>query len=290
MITRSTFTGAVLYIASSLYAGSAISGSISISAPDTVDSGQVVDVTVIGPTSEMQVEVWGQVTSGGIGTKLAQRPVIDGDAQVPFEFPAGSYLLRVTGPNGKVLAKAPIDISAAPIALRIEGPADPTGTIAIFWSGPGLPGDVLRVRDLGGQIHAETVADAAPNTFETRTLMDAPLETGRYEIEYVTAGGVVAQSLPLDVTESRDWLRSPLGLVVGQRFEVEWRGGLLKDHVFRMTTTDGEVLADTPLLAIDDGYAGAEFTAPDRPGRYRMEVVHLETSRVLASQPLRVGS
>ncbi len=258
--------------------------------PDTIDSGQTVSVAVDKPDAGSRIEVWGPVTQTGKGRLILTEPMAGAKTGITFDLPAGSYQLRHIGSGNNTLATAPIDVSAHPVTLSTDGSVDPSAQFPVTWRGPALEGDRLRIVSAGSNV-ALTEVLAGGTSGETNVLfMPAPAEKGTYELQYVTAGDAVLQSLPVTVSAGRNWMRSPIGVSTGQEFDVSWHGAVLADHIYRLATTSGEAIAEAPLTVVDGAIPSVKFQAPDEPGSYLVQLVDRASGAIVTSLPLDVDS
>ncbi len=261
---------------------------ISINVPDTVDQGQDVPLIVQGG-ADGRIELWGPVTETGSGTLLATIPVAQGRAQLRAGMSPGSYELRFFGETGPALARAPIDVSMAPISLSAPGAVGAGGTIELRWRGPAQVGDKLQVYDpAAGQVVSEVDALGEPGA-PMATVLQAPAATGSFELRYALADGTVLRTLPISVATGTDWLRSPLGVSTGQRFPVIWNGASRVGHVFRIVReSSGSEISSAAPEGPTSGPLQAVLQAPTERGRYRVEYADPAAGTVVSAQPLDV--
>lgn len=171
---------------------------VPITAPVTVDTGQVVDVMVEGASPGNRIEIWGPIGAEGAGTLVSKAPLTAGAAKVMAPRMPGSYRLRYVGANGKVLGWRAFEVAAVPIALTVQIPVGAGASLQVTWRGPARPGDQFEIVSQSGMTVSSTpiVGDAAG---ENVSLLDAPGEPGKYQLRYVTAGGAVLRGVPFTV-------------------------------------------------------------------------------------------
>lgn len=256
--------------------------------PDTVDSGAEVSVAIPGAAAGTTLELWGPVTQTGKGALILSQPLSGAQATVPMTGPAGSYELRHVGSDGTILARTPIDISAAPLVITAPSDVGPSGDVQVRWQGPADAGDRIAIFDpVGSAIITEVAAEGTPYS-EHVSVLTAPVKNGRYEIRYLTAAGDVLRVAPLEVTAGNDWLRSPIEVSVGERFAVQWYGKAEPGTIFQVVDDAGITHSTAEVPVVATGSADAELIAPAKAGRYQVQVFQPSTAKVLTSLPLDV--
>ena len=75
-----------------------------IDAPETVDPGQQLDVSVSGAAEGASIEVWGPVTQSGKGERIMSVPLTGGTAMLTAPQVSASYEMRYVGANGRTRA------------------------------------------------------------------------------------------------------------------------------------------------------------------------------------------
>ena len=260
-----------------------------IQVPDTVDSGDRVDISITGASEGSEIELWGPVTQTSGGAKLLSRPIQGSVAVLPMDQPAGSYELRQVGPNGKVVDREAIDVSASPITLSAPEAVEASGAIDVTWKGPGNAGDQIQVIDPAtGEVVARSDLSGDPTSHNVTSLI-APDYAGTYEVAYVTGTGAKLKTRSIAVGVDKEWIRSPLAVATGQSFEVQWKNSAPANKGVRISTRDGQVIDDkTGLVQVVDGEPMTTMIAPEKAGNYRIEVIDLRSGKILKTLPLDV--
>lgn len=262
----------------------------SISAPDTVDFADTLEVTV-PEGMQGQIEIWGPIRglSGSAPEGLViAAPLVGSVTRLEMNLRAGSYELRLTDPRGKIRARRLLDVSAPPLLLALDEAVGAGGAAKIRWSGPADPGDRLQIYDPETRgVVSEVEALGIPGS-QMLTEMQMPATQGDYQLRYVLADGTVLRSLPVTIGPRREWLRSPLGVATRQRFEVSWHGAARAGYRFRIVTRDGDLVRGPIEGETADGRTVAILTAPATPGRYRVEYADPASDAVASAQPLGV--
>lgn len=259
-----------------------------IDAPTTVDPGDSVAVRVPSATSGSTIELWGPVTTTGRGARIEAIPVTGGSATVQAPDRPGSYELRHVTPAGKTASRVAFDVAASPIFLSAPQGIGTGIQAPVQWRGPAEVGDMIQLYDpAAGTVLAEVPADGARGALNTVRL-PGPSRVGAYELRYWSARRNMAlRRLAVSIGEADGWLRTPLEVTTGERFQAEWKGPLDGNRAYRITNAGtGAVLAEVP--AQDAG--PVSLRAPSRAGAYRIQFVNLETGSVISDLPLDVDA
>ncbi len=260
----------------------------SVSAPDTIDPGQELRVTIDGVVAGGRLELHGPIGTD-VPAKVQDSASVNGPtAGLAAPGTAGSYELRYLGPDGAVLSKIVIDVAAAPVSLSIPTELSAGALADVTWRGPGATGDTLQIVDpASGEVRASTPAEGSPG-IETVTAFGMPDVHGQHELRYVTADGTILRQLPVTLTPGGELLRTPIEVFVGEAFTVEWLGGLKNGHVFRVLDQSGTVLDETAPSGPETGPLTGVLQAPPKPGHYRIEFADPTSGAIATSLPLDV--
>jgi Ca-activated chloride channel family protein len=261
----------------------------SIEGPWTVDPGQKVTVTISGGVSGGQLQIWGPVTQSSSGRVLAAGESSGGSVPVTAPSAPGSYELRYVNQAGAVLARRTFEVASFPIRLSIP---DQPGTglpVDVRWHGPARPGDVIQIVDPArGVVVSEGPAEGQPGA-QNVTRLRMPQQPGEYQLRYVDgARGGVLRTLPISVGPPRTWLRSPTQVNVRESFRVEWNGPVEPDQMFQLVDPTGSAVISARPGTAGEEQAFATFTAPSKPGRYRVRYVNTATGQMHSDLPLVV--
>lgn len=193
-------TGAVAQIATGTERvgdSASLSAGVPITAPDTVDAGTRVAVTVPDAPAGARIELWGPVTQKGKGTQLAAVPLAGNSAELVAPERSGSYELRYLGRNGAQLGRRAFDVAAVPVVLTVPTPVAAGGTVSVRWQGPAGPGDRFEIVGPGGAVLG-TAPVAGSAARENVSELRVPQQTGPLELRYVTGSGAVLRSVSFD--------------------------------------------------------------------------------------------
>lgn len=170
-----------------------------IDAPETVDPGQQVQVSVSRAADGGSVEVWGPVTQQGKGERLLSEPLTNGTAMVTAPQVSGSYELRAVGANGSVSAHRALEVAASPVMLEVPTDVDAGGTLTIRWRGPAKPGDTLQIVDPATSTVLQSTPVAGDRGAQNVSQVTVPDHRGGLELRYVGVDGTVLRSIPFEV-------------------------------------------------------------------------------------------
>jgi Ca-activated chloride channel family protein len=196
----------------------------SVTGPDEVVAGKVFEATWVGPNNpgdyitivpkNLPEGRYDNYTETRKGSPLPLTALIQpGDAELRY----------MTGQGSKVLARHPIRIIAATVAL--EAPAETVvgAAVPITWTGPDNRGDYITIVRQGtpdGQYarYADTSRGSPAN-------VEAPMDIGPAEIRYVSGQGAkVLARRAITVSAAQVTLRAPTKTAVGSTVAVEWTG------------------------------------------------------------------
>ncbi len=265
---------------------SSVSLATEIEAPTTVDPADSVTVRVPSAPPGGTIELWGPVTTSGRGARLDTFAMTGGSAAILAPDQPGSYELRYITPAGKIGDRVAFDVAASPIFLSAPQGIGTGIAAPVRWRGPAEAGDMIQLFDPAtGTVLAEAPADGARGALNTVRL-PGPGRVGAYELRYWSARRNIAlRRLPISIGEADGWLRAPLEVTTGERFQVEWKGPLDGSRAYRITdAATGAILAEVPAEAAGP----VSLKAPRRAGAHRIQFVNLATGSVIADLPLDV--
>lgn len=169
-----------------------------ITAPETVDPGQPVNVVVEGARGDGRIVVWGPIGRKGPGAVVSEGRLVGGTAELTAPLEPGSYELRYVTGTGAVRSKRVMDVASVPVTLTVPTNVGVGGTLEVVWRGPGRAGDRLDIVDSGGAVVQSVPATGDLLSVNTSQL-PAPPGPGTYKLRYVTGGGSVLESVPFEV-------------------------------------------------------------------------------------------
>lgn len=266
-----------------LTAGSAFAAKIT--APETVDPGQEIQVRIDQAVPGAKLELRGPVTNASSGGTITSWPLNGSEADIIISEAPGSYELRQIGPDGVVLSKKLIDVAAAAITLHAPDIVTAGSEMELFWQGPAGPGNRLVILEQG--TNTEVDARQVRET-DGKITIQVPERTGNYKVRYMSKETVLTEA-PLEVVAGGGWLRGPLKVDASQQFSVEWLGPVGQAKTVRVLTEAGEEFyAQISMSGDAQGPGFATIIAPDQPGRYVIQVIDDETGTEVTSLPLVV--
>jgi hypothetical protein len=166
-----------------------------IDAPETVDPGQQVSVSVSGAPQGASIEVWGPVGQAGRGERLSSVPLTGGSALISAPLVSASYELRYVDANGSTRAQRAFEVAASPVMLEVPVDVNANATMQVTWRGPAKAGDMLQIVDpaTGTVLQSTPVAGdpGAPNVSQ----LAVPDYSGPLELRYVALDGTVLRSI-----------------------------------------------------------------------------------------------
>lgn len=263
-----------------------IADQIKLDAPETVDPGAQVAVTISGGQSGGRIELWGPVTQSGKGGQIDSAAEAAGSAMLVAPEVPGTYELRYVNAANKLLAKLTLDVAALPITLSAAHGLGAGIDTPVEWRGPANPGDMIQIYDpAGGAVISEVPAEGRPGVINVAVLR-GPEALGDYQIRYWSGTRqAVLRSLPVTVGAGDAWLRTPIEVFVGETFMVEWQGPSDADHLYQIVDPETDTVVTSQT---GSGSGSARLMAPSAPGAYRVQLVNIATGSVLADLPLDV--
>ena len=164
-------------------------------------------------------------------------------------------------------------------------PTIPAGAdISIRWTGPANKDDFLSL----------VKPDAPSHAYTNYTLIDrgnpatltSPVETGRYEIRYVTAQSktVLARAL-IEVTAAGATLNAPESALIGSQVSVEWSGPNHKGDYITIVTA-GTAEGRYGNYSLTERGTPLEVKAPVQDGPAELRYQTGQGNKVLARRPI----
>ena len=205
----------------------------------------------------------------------------------------GRYELRYWhGELQRVLARQPIELVAAEVALDAPAQVPIGSTFVVRWQGPGAGRDDLQITAVGdsGVIRRQRLNQ--DRGFEQREAsLEAPTEPGRYRLRYFNGeNNEVLAEREIEVVAIEVSLEAPAEVDMGRPFTVRWQGpGAGRDDLQITAQGDTRVIRRQRLNQ-DRGFdrREASLTAPIEPGSYRLRYYSGVDDRVLVEREIRV--
>lgn len=264
-----------------------VAAEVTLEAPAEAIPGSVIDVTWTGPNNENDFlaivpkgaadGAWKRTTYARAGSPAkVTAPIEPGDAEIRY----------LSGTGHKVLARRPIKLIAAAIALEAPAQAIAGSVVDVIWTGPNLNNDFLA-------IVPKSAADGAwKGTTYTRTgspaKVAAPIEPGESEIRYLSGEGYkVLARRPMTVVAAEITLNAPEEAIAASQVAVEWTG----------PNNTNDFMAIVPKSAADGAWKTTGYTrngsplklvAPSEPGPAEIRYYSGNEYKVLARRAITV--
>lgn len=155
----------------------------SIGAPETVDPGAMVVISVPDGTAGGTLELWGPLSTDSARSVGAIR-IEDATATLKAPMQPGSYQLRYVGPDGNQRASRPIEVAAYPVTLSAPAEIRAGHNVEVSWRGPAMPGDTLRIVSTATRDVVSEVPAVGTPGIDKVSVLRAPAEVGAYTLEY----------------------------------------------------------------------------------------------------------
>lgn len=260
---------------------------VSLSAPESVESGSTVQVDWEGPGRPADYLAFARPEDRDDAYLTYARFGRASPTALKAPTEPGAFEIRyVDGKARKVLAR--VAVRVIDITATVEAPEsiEITKEFRVAWDGPDGAGDFIAVADPKGSAGQFT---AFARTKDGKTLvLKAPGKPGDYEVRYVFARDQrILARVPLVVTDIPATLKAPPTAGAGSEIPVEWTGPDGK----------GDFITIVAPQAPDHKYGNYAYTRkgpvatlrmPDAPGDYELRYFLNSGRRVLARLPITV--
>jgi Ca-activated chloride channel family protein len=266
-----------------------------VTAPDAAIAGSEFDVSWSGSIHSRDFVTI--VPAGADEGTIEDHVRVGDNAGDALRAPAdpGLYEVRYVLDEGRrTLVSAPIEVTEPQVEIAGTGTVRAEDEIEISWSGD-VPhrSDFITIVPLGtaeGEIQDHDRVGSA-----TSTTLDAPAETGMYEVRYVLSEGrrtlaramveVVGRTAALDTGGS---LTVPETAAPGEEVQVSWTSSSTSDRQ-RISLAQGNQADFTWIEAKPvDNEPPLSFVMPDDPGLYEFRLLDLAGPQVLSRATIEV--
>lgn len=231
-------------------------------------------------------------TSNGSLVRMRVDGSSNGEMQTAKDI--GDYDLRyvwVSDQGRTVLARAPISITEATIAIISPAAVGMGEQFTLTWRGPGADRDVIDIVARGNRITSKNLASAGTRQGDELSIQ-APADPGEYDLRYVhraANGKSILHVVPLEVLPVQIELAFAPTVRVGDTLRVDWKGpGANRDYIDIVPR--GETR--TSRRSIRQNVAAGnpvELRTPTEAGDYDLRyILRTKRSHVIAVQPLVV--
>ncbi|MFW8626108.1 VWA domain-containing protein [Deinococcus sp. ME38] len=243
----------------------------SVTAPATAAAGSAIRVNWTGPNNpgDYVTIVPASADPGAYTRYFYTTGTNPGTLTTPPT--PGAYEVRLNNEtSGRVLARAPITLTASAYAVTAPTTATAGSRIQVGWTGPNNPGDYVTIVPRGAPVGAYLAY------FYTKDGNPGPLTTppapGEYEIRYSTEAATpnpTLASTPIRLTAAAYSLSAPRQGKAGTTIQVNWTGPNNPGDYVTIVPRGAPVGAYLDYFYTRDGNPGA-LTLPDQPGEYEI--------------------
>jgi Ca-activated chloride channel family protein len=264
-----------------------VDGPATLSGPASVVEGQWFEIAFTGPNNESDRIALARVTAKPLEWLKADGPrqARAGKVQLFSAVEPGSYELRYVLANGKIAARAPIEVTAGEASLQAPASVGVGATIDVHWTGPEGANDLLQL-SRPEQTANEWVTQVGTHRKNGAGSLIAPSKAGRYELRYTTHGRILARA-PIDVHEVSIALTAPAQVAVGADFELTWSGPSSEVAKIVLVHAGGAATEWERWSETVRKGNKTSLRAPAKPGKYELRYV-IWNERVLASTPIEL--
>jgi Ca-activated chloride channel family protein len=207
----------------------------------------------------------------------------NGDGLLALPLVPGSYEVRYVLGGKKILARAPIELTAAAAGITAPPSAVAGADIKIAWTGPNNTGDWITVVKPDA---ADTMYNDYFNAIDGDGVLSMPVEPGTYEVRYVQGGAKILARAPIEVTPITADLTGPESVAASAAFEISWSGPNYGGDWITIVAPDAAPSAYGSYVDAIHG-SPATLTAPAQPGQYQLRYV-LKGKTIIASRAIEV--
>ncbi len=260
---------------------------VALSAPADAIAGSSLSVTWTGPNNSGDFITvvsraipdgqYGNYTYTNKGSPLAVLvPIMTGDAELRY----------MTGQGNKVLARRPLTIAAAEVALSAPADAIAGSSLSVTWTGPNHPGDFITLvpkEQPDGQYGNYTYTTKGSPLAVLVSIM-----TGDAELRYLAGqGNKVLARRPLTIAAAEISLSTPAEVAAGSAVSVTWTG---PNH-------PGDFITLVPEGKPDNQYGNYTYTtkgspltviAPKETGDAEVRYLAGQGNKVLTRRTIRI--
>lgn len=260
---------------------------VTVSGPQSVATGAKFETKWTGTVHKQDyVTIVPMGTKEGeFGNYLVVRDEGTGTLDAPAE--PGRYELRyVLREGNKTLATASIEVTAPEVTITAPETVLAGSKFPVGWTGTVNAKDYINIVTVGTEEGKFGNYLVVRN--DTENDLQAPAETGLYEIRYVLReGSKTITSTTIEVTEPEVTIQAPAEVRAGADLRVSWTG----------TVNTADYVNLVPLGAPDDEFgqygqvrnaAERDFKAPEETGMYEVRYMLREGRRVLARRTIEV--
>ncbi|WP_168201273.1 vWA domain-containing protein [Qingshengfaniella alkalisoli] len=274
-----------------------------VAEPEPEPEPELPEVTVTGPETALAGSLvrvgWDKaldkrdyVTIVPTGTELGEydnyirvKDRTEGDLRAPAD--TGMYELRyMTSEDGKVLGTAMIEITEPEVTVSGPDTALAGERFPVEWTGTIDGQDYVTIVAMGAEegSHANYVRVSD----KSAEMLQAPAETGLYELRYVLKEGrrTMARQ-PIEITEPEVTVSGPDTALAGERFPVEWTGTIDGQDYVTIVAMGAEEGSHANYVRVSDKSAEM-LQAPAETGLYELRYVLKEGRRTMARQPIEI--
>lgn len=260
---------------------------VTVSGPETVTTGAKFETSWTGTVNKQDY-----ITIVPMGTdegKYGNYIVVRDDATGALDAPSepGMYELRyVLREGAKTLATASIEVTEPQITVSAPETVLAGSKFDVSWTNAVNPKDYITIVAVGTE--EGKYGNYLTVRTDTSSKLQAPAETGLYEIRYVLREGAkTITTAMVEVTEPEVTISTVTEVRAGEKLKVSWTG----------TVTTSDYINIVPMGTPDDKFGEysqvrdvleRDFNAPEETGLYEVRYMLREGSRVLARQTVEV--
>ncbi|KZY30406.1 hypothetical protein A3731_25030, partial [Roseovarius sp. HI0049] len=260
---------------------------VTVTGPETAQTGSKFPVSWTGAVSgnDYVTIVPTGTDEGEFGNYIVVRDKTDGQLQAPAE--PGMYEIRyVLREGNKTLATTPVEITEPEVTVDAPDTALAGEKFMVSWTGTVNSQDYINIVPTGTEEgkfgNYVTVRD------DTEKALQAPAETGMYEVRYVLReGGKTLATDMIEITAPEVSVTAPDTALAGSAIRVSWTGTVSTQDYIAVVPTGSAEGEFGNYFSVRDKSEG-DLRAPSDPGLYEIRYILREGSKTLASRPIEI--
>ncbi|WP_162140975.1 VWA domain-containing protein [Fodinicurvata sediminis] len=260
---------------------------VTVSAPESAITGEAFSVSWTGnvhPKDYVTIVPMG-AEEGAYTDYTRVKEDSEGQLQAPAE--TGVYEVRyVLDEGGRTLASDEIEITEPDVTVSAPENATAGATFEISWTGNVHPRDYVTIVPMGAA--DDEYMDYVRVNDDNEGKLQAPAETGLYEVRYVlNEGRKPLASVEIEITEPEATVSAPEKATAGSTFEISWTGNIHPRDYVTIVPMGAEEDAYMDYVRVNNDNAG-KLQAPAETGLYEVRYILNEGRQSLASTEIEI--